>query len=101
MALLLADRFQSSLDKLNGEEQKPAKLAATAPVPGVHLDRAAPQRHPQGPQRRQLRGLPLRPGSPADHQLKNEQAARTTALQMHEERGMGLGEISVSPHRRR
>ena len=28
MALLLADSFQSSLDKLNGEEQKAAKLAA-------------------------------------------------------------------------
>jgi hypothetical protein len=29
------------------------------------------------------------------------QAARTTALQMLEERGMGRGEISVSPHRSR
>ena len=28
MAFLLADSFQSSLDKLNGEEQKAAKLAA-------------------------------------------------------------------------
>jgi hypothetical protein len=28
MAFLLAQSFQSSLDKLNGEEQKTAKLAA-------------------------------------------------------------------------
>jgi len=28
MAFLLADSFQTSLDKLNGEEQKAAKLAA-------------------------------------------------------------------------
>ncbi|MEB3360554.1 MAG: hypothetical protein VKI42_00325 [Synechococcaceae cyanobacterium] len=28
MPFLLADSFQSSLDKLNGEEQKAAKLAA-------------------------------------------------------------------------
>lgn len=28
MTFLLADSFQSSLDKLNGEEQKAAKLAA-------------------------------------------------------------------------
>jgi len=44
MAFLLADSFQSSLDKLNGEEQKAAKLAAfelqiNAANPGLQCHR--------------------------------------------------------------
>ena len=38
---------------------------------------------------------------PARDQLKIAQAARTIALQMPKERGMGREEISVSPHRGR
>ena len=33
MPFLLADSFQSSLDNLNGEEQKAAKLAVCEPLP--------------------------------------------------------------------
>jgi hypothetical protein len=38
---------------------------------------------------------------PARDQLKIVRAARTIALQMPKERGMGRGEISVSSHRGR
>lgn len=49
MAFLSADSFQSSLNKLNGEEQKAAKLAAfelqidsANPALQCHSDRAGP-----------------------------------------------------------
>ena len=41
MAFLLADSFQSSLDKLNGEEQKAAKLAAFE----LQINPANPRQH--------------------------------------------------------
>ncbi len=46
-------------------------------------------------------GSPARVNQPAWDQLQIVRAARTIALQMHKEPGMGRGEISVSPHRDR
>jgi len=61
-------------------------------------------RSPADHQRRHLLGVcggSARVTQPAPDQLQIAQAARTIAQQMLEERGMGRGEISVSPHRGR